>query len=239
MKLNPRINEFLLTKMKRMVLKMNKISPSVMCIDMMDFKNQIKALDDAGVDSYHIDIMDGHFVPNYALSTYTIEDIRKISNTTIDVHLMVTNPTEYFEYFANAGADIITPHIETLQHPIRALKQIRGLGKKAGLAINPATDISNLKYMLDFLDMVCVMTVDPGFAGQTLIPSTIGKIKELRQMFAEAGKDIDIMVDGQVKEQTAPTLVEAGANFLVLGSSGLFKFEPKEYKEVVTKYKNI
>lgn len=218
---------------------MNKISPSVMCIDMLDFENQIKSLDAAGVDYYHIDIMDGHYVPNFALSTYTMQDIARVSKTPMDVHLMVTNPDQYIEVFAKAGAEIITPHIEALLHPIRTLKFIRSLGKKAGIAINPATDISSIEYMLDYLDMVCVMTVDPGFAGQTLIPSTVNKITALRKMFDAAGKQIDIMVDGQVKEETAPMLTAAGANVLVLGSSGLFKFKPSEYKEVVEKYKSM
>ena len=218
---------------------MNKISPSVMCIDMLDLENQLIALDAAGVDLYHIDIMDGHYVPNYALSTYTMQDIARVSKTPMDVHLMVTNPEPYIETFAQAGAAIITPHLETLVHPIRVLKQIRSLGKKAGIAINPATDIAPLAYMTDYLDMVCVMTVDPGFAGQTLIPATIQKIAAIRKLFTDAGKDIDIMVDGQVKEETAPTLVAAGANVLVLGSSGLFKFKPEEYKRTVDHYKNL
>ncbi|NBI79536.1 ribulose-phosphate 3-epimerase [Anaerotruncus colihominis] len=220
---------------------MNKISPSVMCIDMMDLKNQLARLDAAGVDFYHIDIMDGHFVPNYSLNGDLMRAIKGVSNTPMDVHLMVTNPTEYIQYFVDAGAEIITLHIETLDHPIRALKQIRALGKKAGLAVNPATDISKFKYLLDFLDLVCVMTVDPGFAGQTLIPATVSKISELRAMFDAAGKqgDIDIMVDGQVKEETAQMLVDAGANMLVLGSSGLFKFPPERYAEVVAMYKNL
>ncbi len=218
---------------------MNKISPSVMCIDTMDLKNQLAQLDAAGVDLYHIDIMDGHFVPNFCLNGYLMKDIARVSKTPMDVHLMVTNPTEFIEYFAGAGAEIITLHVETLRHPIRALRQIRALGKKAGLAVNPATDISNLKYMLDFLDLVCIMTVDPGFAGQALIPSTLRKITELREMFDTAGKEIDIMVDGQVKEETAQMLVDAGANVLVLGSSGLFKFAPDQYPEVISMYKNI
>lgn len=218
---------------------MNKISPSVMCIDMLDLENQLTALDAAGIDLYHIDIMDGHYVPNYALSTYTMQDIARVSKTPMDVHLMVTNPEQYIEAFAKAGAAIITPHLETLVHPIRVLKQIRSLGIKAGIAVNPATDIAPLVYMTDFLDLVCVMTVDPGFAGQTLIPSTIRKITDIRNMFEAAGKPIDIMVDGQVKEETAPTLVAAGANVLVLGSSGLFKYKPEEYRRAVDFYKKL
>lgn len=218
---------------------MNKVSPSVMCIDMMDLKNQIEALDKANVDLYHIDIMDGHFVPNYCLNGYLMEAIRKVSKTPMDVHLMVTNPTDFIQYFADCGADIITLHMETLDHPVRAFKQIRALGKKAGIAINPATDIAPLKYMLEFIDLVCVMSVDPGFAGQTIIPSAYDKIREIRKMFDDAGLSVDIMVDGQVKEDTAPKMVEAGANVLVLGSSGLFKYAPDQYPEVIAKYQNL
>ena len=218
---------------------MNKISPSVMCIDMLDFQNQLQALDAAGIDLYHIDIMDGHYVPNYALSTYTMQDIARVSKTPMDVHLMVTNPDAYIEMFAKAGAAIITPHLEALTHPIRTLKLIRSLGKQAGIAINPATDLAPLAYMTDYLDLVCIMTVDPGFAGQTLIPSTIAKITAVRKLFEAAGKPVDIMVDGQVKEETAPAQVAAGANVLVLGSSGLFKFPPAQYAQAVAHYKNL
>jgi ribulose-phosphate 3-epimerase len=228
-----------LNRAKGVTQPMNKISPSVMCIDMLDFRNQLKALDEAGVDLYHIDIMDGHYVPNFALSTYTMQDIARASKTPMDVHLMVTNPDAYIDVFAEAGAAIIIPHLEALPHPIRTLKRIRSLGKQAGIALNPATDIAPLAYMTDFLDLVCVMTVDPGFAGQTLIPSTIGKITAVRRLFEAAGKEIDIMVDGQVKEETAPQLVAAGANVLVLGSSGLFKFKPEEYRQAVNHYKNL
>ena len=219
---------------------MNKVSPSVMCINTTELKEQIESLDKAGVDLYHIDIMDGHYVPNFCLNGYLMKDIASISNTPMDVHLMVTNPTDYIEYFSECGAEYITMHIETLVHPIRALKRVRELGKKAGLAINPATDISSLKYMLDYLDLVCVMTVDPGFAGQTLIHATIEKIKALRKMFTDAGKDIEIMVDGQVKETTAPELVKAGANVLVVGTSGLFNvYKPEEYKKAIEFYQNL
>lgn len=218
---------------------MNIISPSIMCVDFLSFQKQIEMLDAAGVDWYHIDIMDGHYVPNFALSTYTMQTIADISKTPMDVHLMVTNPEAYIETFAKAGASVITAHLETLTHPIRVMKQIRSLGKKAGIAINPATDIAPLAYMTDFVDLVCVMTVDPGFAGQTLIPSTVGKISAVRKLFSDAGKDVDIMVDGQVKEETAHTFVEAGANVLVLGSSGLFKFKPEEYRKAVDYYQNL
>lgn len=219
---------------------MNKVSPSVMCINTMELKEKITALDQAKVDLYHIDIMDGHFVPNFCLNGYIMKDIAAISRTPMDVHLMVTNPTEYIEYFAKCGAAYITMHLETLVHPIRALKRVRQLGAKAGIAINPSTDISRLAYMTDDIDLVCIMTVEPGFAGQTLIPATIEKITAVRKMFADAGKDVEIMVDGQVKETTAPKLVAAGANILVVGTSGLFNtFTPKEYPKAIRFYQNL
>ncbi len=219
---------------------MNKVSPSVMCINTMELREKIEALDKAGVDLYHIDIMDGHFVPNYCLNGYLMKDIASVSKTPMDVHLMVTNPTEFIDYFADCGAKYITMHLETLDYPIRALKRVSDRGCKAGIAINPATNLSTLQYILEYLDLVCIMTVDPGFAGQTLIPATVDKIKEVRKMITESGRDIDIMVDGQVKESTAPMLVEAGANILVLGTSGLFNvYQPEDYPKAVQFYKNL
>lgn len=219
---------------------MNKVSPSVMCINMMELKEKIEALDKANVDLYHIDIMDGHFVPNFCLNGYLMKDIASISKTPMDVHLMVTNPTDFIDYFADCGAAYITMHIESLDHPIRALKHVRELGVKAGLAINPTTDIQRLAYMTDYIDLICVMTVEPGFAGQQLIPATIDKITSIRKMFTEAGKEIEIMVDGQVKESTAPRLVAAGADVLVLGTSGLFNaFPPQDYPKAVQFYQNL
>ena len=219
---------------------MNKVSPSVMCINTMELKEKIEALDKAHVDLYHIDIMDGHFVPNYCLNGNLMKDIASVSKTPMDVHMMVTNPTDFIDYFANCGARYITMHLEALEHPIRALKHVRELGCKSGIAINPATGLSSLHYLMDYIDLICIMTVDPGFAGQTLIPATIDKIREARQMINESGKNIEIMVDGQVKETTAPKLVKAGANLLVLGTSGLFNpYQPDEYPKAVQFYQNL
>ena len=218
---------------------MIKISPSIMCCDFLHLERQLKALENANVDLLHIDIMDGHYVPNYGLNLDLVRTIAKTSNIPMDVHIMATNPTEYIEILAEAGVSYIMPHIETLVHPIRTFKQIRLLGKKSGFAINPATDIAPLKYMIEFLDMICVMTVDPGFAGQTMIESTIPKITEIRKFADSQGVEIDIMVDGQVNEKTYKRLVEAGANVLVIGSSGLFKHDESDYPAVVQQYKNI
>lgn len=168
-----------------------------------------------------------------------MRNIAKVSSTAMDVHLMVDNPDGYISAFAEAGASIITPHLETLTHPIRTLKLIRSLGKKAGIAINPATDIAPLAYMMDYVDLICIMTVDPGFAGQQMIPSAIDKIARVRSLFNQAGRKVDIMVDGHVETETAPKMVAAGANALVMGSSGLFNHEPKDYRKTIDFFKNL
>lgn len=218
---------------------MNKISPSVMCIDPLDMRAQVEALDAAGVDLFHIDVMDGHYVPNHALGPGLVKALRRATKTPIDVHLMVTNPLECIDMYADAGADILVMHVETLTHPIRALKRVRALGKKAGLAVSPATSVGNFPYLMNYLDMVCVLTVDPGFAGQKMIPETLQKIEQLRRLFDEHGRDVDIMVDGEVQNEKAAAMVAAGANVLVLGTSGLFGRPAAQYTEIVNKYKQI
>ena len=218
---------------------MIKIAPSVMCMDLLALGAQIHQLDSMGVDMYHFDVMDGHYVPNHALCCDTLKAIRKVTKSTLDVHLMITNPDQYIEMYADAGADIISVHVETLNHPIRVLRKIRSLGKKACLAVNPATGIENFGYLMDYLDAVCIMTVDPGFAGQQMIPSVLGKISQLREKITQANKEIDIIVDGQVKELTAGDYVNAGANVLVLGNSGLFDHHVSEYLSLIEKYRAL
>lgn len=218
---------------------MNLVVPSVMCFDMLDMGAQVRRLDAAGVDQYHVDVMDGHYVANHALSADVVAALKRATDKPVDVHLMVTNPMDFIEPYAKAGADIIAMHLEMLDHPTRALRRVRALGKKAGLAISPATSLDSFHYLLDELDMVCVLTVDPGFAGQTLIPVTLEKIRQLRQMFTVAGKSIDILVDGQVKEDTAPAMVEAGANMLVVGYSGLLSRPGSEFDRLVAYYHNL
>lgn len=218
---------------------MNKISPSIMCADLLDLKNELMALDEGGADQFHVDIMDGHFVPNFCLNSAFVELIKQVTATPVDVHLMVDNPDAHIKSFAEAGADIIIPHLETLMHPIRTLTSIRSLGKKAGISINPATDINAIPYLLDSLDVVCVMAVDPGYAGQKMIASTVEKIERLRKLFDRSNRKIDIMVDGQIMENTAPLLVKAGANVLVMGSSGLFNHPRNEFAQVISKFKRI
>jgi ribulose-phosphate 3-epimerase len=218
---------------------MIKISPSIMCANLLDLKNELQALDKGGADQFHVDIMDGHFVPNFCLNPSVITSIKQVSAIPVDVHLMVDNPDTHIKSFADAGADIIIPHLEVLMHPIRTLTNIRRLGKKAGVSVNPATDINTIPYLLDSLDVICVMTVDPGFAGQKMISGVLDKIVRLRKMLDSCDKKIDIMVDGQVMEDTAPLLVKAGANVLVMGSSGLFNHPRNEFAQVISRFKHF
>jgi ribulose-phosphate 3-epimerase len=218
---------------------MNKISPSVMCIPPLELKSQLKALERAGADQFHIDVMDGHFVSNFSLNQSIVAAVKQATGLPVDVHLMIEDPDRYIPEFAAAGADILIPHLEALRQPIRTLKLIRSQGRKAGIALNPATDINALPYLLDYLDVILVMTVEPGFAGQTLIPGVFGKLARLRGLLAEHGKAPDIMVDGQIMETTAPRLVAAGANVLVLGSSGLFNHPPAEFPDVIAAFRTL
>jgi len=210
-----------------------------MCADLLDLKNELQALDKGGADQFHIDVMDGHFVPNFCLNPSIIASIKQVSKIPVDVHLMVDNPDAHIKSFSDSGADIIIPHLEVLMHPIRTLTTIKSLGKKAGISVNPATDINTIPYLLDNLDVICVMTVDPGFAGQKMITYVLEKIVRLRKMLDSCDKKIDIMVDGQVMEDTAPLLVKAGANVLVMGSSGLFNHPRNEFAQVISKFKRF
>ena len=197
-----------------------KIAPSILSADFADFGKEIEAIEEQGCDWVHVDIMDGHFVPNLTFGPALCAAIRKHIKTVMDVHLMISPADAYIQAYANAGADVITTHIEAGPHSHRTMQAIRSAGCKAGIALNPATPAASIEYLLDMVDLVCVMTVNPGFGGQKFIHSQIEKVRNLRAMIGD--RPIHIEIDGGVTPETAPLVVAAGADVLVAGS-GVFK----------------
>jgi len=199
-----------------------KICASLTCADFLHLGRDIEALKAAGVDYLHIDVMDGTFVPNYCLSPATMRTARRASDLPMDVHLMIEKPERYLDTFIEAGADVLVIHQEASTHLQRTLARIQSLGCGAGVALNPATSLHTLEYVLEDIDLLLIMTVNPGFTGQKLVPSMIRKIADARAMFASRGLSVDIMVDGNVSFQNAAKMTLAGANWLVGGTSSVF-----------------
>ncbi len=196
---------------------MVQIAPSILSADFGNLESEIRKLDQAGADMIHIDVMDGHFVPNLTIGAPVVKSLRPHTELPFDVHLMVDNPDSMVAWFADAGADIITIHAESTPHLDRTLSFIRSLGCKAGISLTPSTPEDVLSYVLDKVDLILVMTVNPGFGGQKFIPSQLGKISRIKEMCA--GRDILLEVDGGINPLTAAECIAAGANVLVAGTS--------------------
>ena len=196
-----------------------KLSPSILSADFARLLEDVKKVEKAGCEYLHIDVMDGHFVPNITLGPAIVKSLRKDVNMVFDAHLMIENPDNYIKEFADAGCDIIVVHQEACTHLHRTIQNIKSHGVKAGVALNPATPIESIKYVLEDVDMVLLMSVNPGFGGQSYIPVVTKKIKELRALIDEMGLDIDIEVDGGVKPSNISEVVNAGANVIVAGSA--------------------
>jgi len=198
---------------------MIKLAPSILSADFARLLEDVKKVEKAGCEYLHIDVMDGHFVPNITLGPAIVKSLRKDVNMVFDAHLMIENPDNYIKEFADAGCDIIVVHQEACTHLHRTIQNIKSHGVKAGVALNPATPIETIKYVLEDVDMVLLMSVNPGFGGQSYIPVVTKKIKELRSLIDEMGLDIDIEVDGGVKPSNISEVVNAGANVIVAGSA--------------------
>jgi ribulose-phosphate 3-epimerase len=213
---------------------MVKIAPSILSADFSKLGEEIKDVERGGADYIHVDVMDGHFVPNITIGPLIVDSIRPITKLPLDVHLMIENPDQYIEDFAKAGADYITVHVEACRHLHRTIHLIKSLGVKAGVVLNPATPVQLIEPIIEDVDMVLLMSVNPGFGGQKFISSVLSKIKQVKEMSDKKGLNLEIEVDGGVNEETALLCVEAGATVLVAGSA---VFNQSDRRDAISRLK--
>ncbi|WP_053362121.1 ribulose-phosphate 3-epimerase [Bacillus sp. FJAT-27251] len=198
---------------------MVKIAPSILSADFARLGEEIRDVEQGGADYIHVDVMDGHFVPNITIGPLIVDAIRPVTKLPLDVHLMIENPDQYIEAFAKAGADYITVHVEACRHLHRTLQHIKSFGVKAGVVLNPATPVESIQHVIEDVDMVLLMSVNPGFGGQKFIPAVLPKIRQVKDMAASRNPGLEIEIDGGVNGETAKQCIEAGASVLVAGSA--------------------
>ncbi len=213
-----------------------QIAPSILSADFAHLGSEIRAVDSAGAEVIHIDVMDGHFVPNITIGPLIVEAARRVTDKILDVHLMITDPDNYLELFAEAGADWITVHVETCVHLHRTVSRIKQLGKKAGVVLNPATPLSSIDYILEDVDLVMLMSVNPGFGGQSFIPSTLEKCWQLKQRIDLLDLNVGIEIDGGISKKTIKDVAQAGANIFVAGSA---IYGCDEYEKIIKDLKQM
>ncbi len=209
---------------------MVKIAPSILSADFAKLGEDVNAAEKAGADWIHVDVMDGHFVPNITIGPLVVSAVKKIAKAPLDVHLMIENPDLYVKEFADCGSDIITIHEEATVHLHRSVQNIKECGVKAGVSINPATPVSNIELVLPYVDLVLIMSVNPGFGGQSFIPEALEKIRELKKMIVDKNLNVEIEVDGGVKTDNVAEVVKAGADIVVMGSAF---YNSPDYAETV------
>ncbi len=206
------------------------VAPSILSASFARLGEEIAAVEDAGADWLHVDVMDGRFVPNITIGPPVVKSIRKVTKLPLDCHLMIVEPERFVDAFAEAGADTITIHVEACTHLHRTLSHIRSLGKRAGVTMNPSTSEETIRYVLDVVDQILVMSVNPGFGGQSMIPSSLQKVAAIRKMIDERNLPIDLEIDGGMNPETAKLAIAAGARVLVAGSA---VFDTKDYKAAI------
>ena len=215
---------------------MKLIAPSILSADFSKLGDEIKTVETAGADWIHVDVMDGHFVPNITIGPIVVEAARRATSLPLDVHLMIEKPERYIPDFIEAGANLISVQVETCAHLNRTIQMIKEFGMQAGVVLNPSTPLTSLEWILDVVDVVMIMSVNPGFGGQTFIPNTLEKIRELRTMIDERGRNILIEIDGGVKEDNIKSIADAGVDVFVAGSA---IFNSPDYKKTIERFREL
>jgi ribulose-phosphate 3-epimerase len=215
---------------------MKRIAPSILSADFSRLGDEIRSVEAAGADWIHVDVMDGHFVPNITMGPLVVEAIRRVTQLPIDVHLMIENPDPYISDFIEAGASYVSVHLETCMHLNRTVRLIRDAGAMAGVVLNPSTPVSACRWVLEYVDLVLIMSVNPGFGGQSFIPSSIERIRRIRQIIAELDLPILVQVDGGVNDDTIADIAQAGADVFVAGSA---IFGKTDYAAVISRFRKI